>query len=144
VPSLGLDCTTCPTPQLRAQQTQLYRVMVRNEGGCTAFDDLTVTVTCGGGNVFLPNTFSPNGDGMNDVFYPRGTGISGIKSLRVYNRWGQVVFERLNVKANNPLEGWDGTIRGVKAPSDVYVYTCEVICINNEVVPLKGDITLIQ
>jgi gliding motility-associated-like protein len=144
VPSTGLDCASCPAPLLHAQQTQLYRVLVRNEAGCSAFDDLTVTVTCGGGNVFLPNTFSPNGDGMNDVFYPRGTGITAIKSLRVYNRWGQMVYERLNVKANNPLEGWDGTIKGVKAPSDVYVYTCEVICINNEVVPIKGDITLIQ
>jgi gliding motility-associated-like protein len=143
VPSLGLDCASCPTPLLHAQQTQLYRVLVRNIGGCSAFDDLTVTVTCGGGNVFLPNTFSPNGDGMNDVFYPRGTGISGIRSFRVFNRWGEVVFERTNIKANSPIDGWDGMLRGKKAPSDVYVYTCEVICINNEVVPIKGDITLI-
>ncbi|TCJ13780.1 PKD domain-containing protein [Flaviaesturariibacter flavus] len=144
VPTLGLNCNDCPQPVLRAVQSQLYRVLVRNEGGCTAFDDLQVTVTCGGGNVFMPNTFSPNGDGMNDKLYPRGTGIQSIKSLRIFNRWGQVVYERLNLKANNPLDGWDGTIKGVKAPSDVYVYTLEVLCVNNEVVPIKGDVTLIQ
>lgn len=144
VPGLGLNCNDCPQPVLRAVQSQLYRVLVRNEGGCTAFDDLQVTVTCGGGNVFMPNTFSPNGDGMNDKLYPRGTGIQGVKSLRVFNRWGQVVYERLNLKANNPLDGWDGTIKGVKAPSDVYVYTLEVVCVNNETVAIKGDVTLIQ
>ncbi|GAB4091611.1 PKD domain-containing protein [Flaviaesturariibacter terrae] len=144
VPAAGLSCSSCTTPVVLADHDQIYRLLVRNAGGCTTFDDMRVNVLCGSGNFFFPNTFSPNGDGMNDIFFPRGAGISGIRNFRVFNRWGEVVFERSNIKANNPIEGWDGMLRGKMAPSDVYVYTCELICSNNQVIPIKGDITLIR
>jgi len=144
VPSAGLSCNQCPNPVVTAQQTTRFRVLVRNAAGCSAFDDMLVTVTCDNGNVFIPNTFSPNGDGMNDIFFPRGSGILGIKTFRIFNRWGELIFERTNLKANDPQQGWNGMLRGQKAPADVYIYTCEVICANNEIVPLKGDVMIIQ
>jgi gliding motility-associated-like protein len=144
VPSQGLDCATCPQPMATPRSTTKYSVWVKNEGGCQASDDVTVSVVCNGGNLFIPNTFSPNGDGSNERFYPRGTGIHLIKSLRVFNRWGEVVFERLNFNANDAASGWDGTYKGAKLSPDVYIYSCEVICINNEVIPFKGDITLLR
>ena len=57
---------------------------------------------------FVPNTFSPNGDGSNDVFYLRGTGLFRVKALRVFNRWGEVVFEkkRISCKQSCPWLGW--------------------------------------
>lgn len=144
VPSAGLSCATCPNPVVLANHDQIYRLLARNAGGCATFDDMKLNVLCGTGNFFIPNTFSPNGDGMNDIFYPRGTGIVGIRSFRVFNRWGEVVFERTNIKANSPIDGWDGMLRGKKAPADVYVYTCEIICSNNQTIPVKGDVTLLQ
>jgi gliding motility-associated-like protein len=144
IPSSNLSCSTCPNPVATARFDQIYRLLVRNGGGCTSFDDMRVTVTCGGGNFFIPNTFSPNGDGMNDVFFPRGTGVIAVKSFRIYNRWGEVVFERTNIKSNNPLDGWDGMLRGKLAPADVYIYTCEIVCSNNDVIPVRGDVTLIR
>jgi gliding motility-associated-like protein len=144
IPSQGLSCATCPEPMASPRSTTKYSIWVKNAGGCAGSDEVTVSVVCNGGNLFIPNTFSPNGDGSNERFYPRGTGIHLIKSLRVFNRWGEVVFERLNFNANDAAAGWDGTYKGAKLPPDVYIYSCEVVCINNEIIPFKGDITLLR
>ncbi|TDX00410.1 PKD domain-containing protein [Dinghuibacter silviterrae] len=143
-PPGGLSCDTCPDPSASPTGNTFYTVTVRNAAGCTAQDTLTVFVTCGGGNVFIPNTFSPNGDGMNDVFYPRGKGISLVKSFRIFNRWGQLVFERYNFLPNDVSAGWDGTVGGRKVSPDVFVYECEIICENNQALLFKGDVTLLR
>lgn len=143
-PGTGLSCTTCPEPKAGPKQTTKYHVQVKTDGGCVNTDDLTVSVICNNGNLFIPNTFSPNGDGSNDKFYPRGTGIALVRSLRIFNRWGELVFERINFNANDASAGWDGTYKGQKLAPDVYVYSCEVVCMNNEVLPFSGDITLLR
>jgi len=119
-------------------------VVAANDGACVTRSQVAVTVICSGANVYVPNTFSPNGDGVNDIFYARGTGLYNIKSFRVFNRWGQLVFERLNAGANSPNDGWNGTINGKIAPSDVYVYVIEVLCVNNTIIPVKGNVTLLR
>jgi gliding motility-associated-like protein len=139
-----LSCATCADPVAKPRSNTTYRVDVANAGGCTSMDEVTINVICNNGNLYIPNTFSPNNDGMNDRFYPRGTGIARIKSLRIYNRWGEVIFEKINFNPNDPTAGWDGTFKGRKLPPDVFVYTCEVICENSIVLPFKGDVTLIQ
>lgn len=143
-PTGGLSCSNCPAPVVHAAQNTRYQVQVTNEGGCSSRDAVQVTVLCDGGNLFLPNTFSPNGDGTNDRFYPRGTGLYAVRMLRVYNRWGEVVFERQHLTANDPEAGWDGRVRGTAAPADVYIYTCEVQCANGTILPVKGDLTLLR
>ena len=119
-------------------------MQVKNEGGCKAQDQVTVNVICNNGNLFIPNTFSPNGDGVNDRFYPSGKGINMIRNMRVFNRWGEVVFERMSFSANDASAGWDGLFKGQVLPPDVYVYTCEVLCQNNELLSFKGDVTLLR
>ena len=74
---------------------------------------------CNGGNLFLPNTFSPNGDGKNDAFYPRGSGIRKIKSLRIFNRWGETVFTATDFDANDETAGWKGSYKGQPLPPGV-------------------------
>jgi gliding motility-associated-like protein len=143
-PQYQLTCFDCPDPRVIGKQTTTYTVKVKNAAGCVSNDHLTVFVTCNNGNLFIPNTFSPNGDGMNDKFYPRGTGLGIIRSFRVFNRWGELIFERINFNANDASAGWDGTYKGQKLSPDVFVYTCEVVCENNEVLLFKGDVTLIQ
>jgi gliding motility-associated-like protein len=64
--------------------------------------------------------------------------------MRIFNRWGQLVFERKDFPANTESMGWDGTVNGRPAPSDAYVYIIDVICINAQVIALKGDVTLIR
>ena len=143
-PSPGLSCIDCPDPNAAPKQTTQYTVEVKNEGECVAKDNLTIYVICNQGALFIPNTFSPNGDGMNDRFYPRGKGVFMIKSLRVFNRWGEMVFERLNFNPNDASAGWDGKYKGKQLSPDVFVYVCEIVCENNQLLSYKGDVTLLQ
>lgn len=143
-PARWLDCSTCASPLSTPKENLVYTVQAYNDGNCMAKDDITITTICNNSNVYVPNTFSPNGDGMNDAFYPRGTGIYTVKSFKVFTRWGQLLFQKNNFDANAASYGWDGTSDGKKMMPDVYVYLMEVICENNVVFPLKGNITLIQ
>lgn len=143
-PASGLNCTTCPVPFASPSSNTTYTVEIQNVHGCMSSSEITVNVVCNGLNYFMPNTFSPNGDGQNDVFYPRGSGLFRIKSLLIFNRWGEVVFERKDFRPNEKSAGWDGTFKGQKASSDVYVYMLEILCDNNMVVPLKGNVTLLR
>jgi len=144
VPVAGLSCSTCPDPKAAITNTITYRVSVANAGGCTSSDDITIHSVCNDNNWFVPNTFSPNGDGMNDVFYVRGKGLNSIQSMSIFNRWGQLVFEKRNFAPNDPSVGWDGTLNGRKVPMDVYVYLIEIICDNSTVIPYRGNVTLIR
>ena len=143
-PNAGLSCINCPNPTASPKQTTSYKVMVMNAGGCVNRDEVTVFVVCNNGNIFLPNAFSPNGDGNNDVFYPRGTGLYNIRSLKVFNRWGEPVFEAKDFQANDASKGWNGVFKGKPAPNDVYVYFVEVICENNSILTYSGNIALIR
>jgi gliding motility-associated-like protein len=143
-PSTGLSCTNCPSPKAAVKGTVTYRLTATNLGGCTASDDVTITSICNGDNYFIPNTFSPNSDGMNDVFYVRGKGLNLVHSLRIFNRWGQTVFEKHDFNANDPNAGWDGKINGKVADMDVYVYIVEMYCDNAGIVPYKGNVALIR
>ena len=143
-PTTGVFRNFYPAITVKPIQNTEYTVEVKNKGKCLAKDRVTVYVICNGSNIFIPNTFSPNADGSNDVFYPRGTGVFKIKNLRIFNRWGEVVFDRSSFDANNPSSGWDGTSKGAKMNSDVFVYTLQVICDNGSVLTYNGNIALIK
>jgi gliding motility-associated-like protein len=144
IPVKNLDCSNCAQPIANPQFTTDYHVNIQDKFGCKNFGDITVKIICNGQNFFIPNTFSPNGDGINDVFYLRGTGLFRIKSLLVFNRWGEVVFEKREFPVNDALFGWDGNYKGKKAKPDVYVYQIEIICSNGEIIKYSGNIALIQ
>lgn len=143
-PTTGIFRNRYPGITIKPTTNTDYTVRVKNPGGCTAEDKVSIIVVCNGGNVFMPNTFSPNGDGANDVFYPRGSGLFKIKNLRIFNRWGEVVFEKNSFNANDVSAGWDGTFKGVKLNPEVFVYTIDIICDNNSILNYKGNVALIQ
>ena len=140
----GILYSNAPSVTVKPNATTEYTVEARNPGGCKTTDKIIVYVLCDGANIFIPNTFSPNGSGANDVFYPRGSGIFTIKLLRIFNRWGEVVFEKVNFSPNDPTAGWDGNVKGKKVNSDVFVYTAEVMCENNTSIILNGNIALLR
>ena len=142
-PATGLSCTNCPTPAADPKFKTIYQVFFTDAIGCSNTASITVFVLCKNANLFIPNTFSPNGDGSNDVFYPRGKGLERVKLLRIFNRWGEVVFEKRDVPVNDPTAGWNGTFRGRQPMADVYIYQAEVFCENGEVIKLNGNIALI-
>ena len=143
-PSTWLSCDDCLDPVATLERTITYTATVTSEGGCTAKDDLTIKVICDNAMLFIPNTFTPNGDGNNDVFFPVGSGIKNINRFTVYNRWGQVMFEMKDFKPNDFRYGWDGRFKGDPLTPDVYVYYIDAICTLDERVFLKGDISLIR
>ncbi|MBV9961848.1 MAG: gliding motility-associated C-terminal domain-containing protein, partial [Parafilimonas sp.] len=142
-PPSGISCLNCPAPVLQPVSNQTYTVLVKNIAGCSVEKHITITVLCKGQNLFIPNTFSPNGDGMNDYFYPRGKGFS-VKSLRIFSRWGTIVYERTNFPPNQQAYGWDGTYNGKAATPDVYVFIAEILCDNGGIITTKGNITLLR
>ncbi len=140
-PAAGLSCTNCPNPTATISGSIVYKVDVRNARGCTGSDTIGYTTACTSAQVFIPNAFSPDGDGINDVLMVRANGIARIKYFRIFNRWGQLVFERVNINANNPLQGWDGRVNG-KIVQDVYVYTAEALCSGGETFSYRGNVSL--
>ncbi|HMR90957.1 MAG TPA: gliding motility-associated C-terminal domain-containing protein, partial [Chitinophagaceae bacterium] len=143
-PQYRLNCFDCPQPYANPQATNKYKVQVTDVWGCRNEGEITVVVVCNDRNFTIPNTFSPNGDGVNEVFYPKGTGLIRIKSLVIFNRWGEMVFDKKDFAVNDPAAGWNGMYKGQKASADVYVYRMEIICENNEVIPVQGNITLLR
>jgi gliding motility-associated-like protein len=143
-PANSLDCSDCAVPFAKPGKTTTYKVTATDVYGCSNTTDVTVFVVCSEKNLFVPNTFSPNNDGNNDVFYPRGSGLTRIQNMRIFNRWGQTVFHKSNFAANDPTGGWNGTFNGKKLDPDVYVYTIDVLCENGEVFPFKGNVMLLK
>ncbi|MBS1644835.1 MAG: PKD domain-containing protein, partial [Bacteroidetes bacterium] len=139
-----LSCLDCFAPEAKPKLTTTYKITAYNEFGCTSTDSVTVVVLCDGSQLFIPNTFSPNGDGNNDVFFPRGEGIQLIRSFRIYNRWGELMFARENVPVNDASAGWDGLHNGKILSPDVFVYILEANCSSGAPIVFKGDITLLK
>lgn len=136
-PDIDLTCSTCPNPISTPEETITYTVITSDSNGCVSSDNITLFVKYDN-VIFVPNIFSPNGDGANDILYVRGKGVAELKFF-IYDRWGEKVFEttRLDV-------GWDGTFRGKVMNKAVFVYYLEATFIDGSEVTQKGDITLIK
>jgi gliding motility-associated-like protein len=143
-PTTRLSCADCATPFANPKSNTTYSVGLLDKYGCTNKGNISVVVLCDKVNFFIPNTFSPNGDGQNEVFYPRGTGLFIIKSMIIFDRWGEVVFEKKDFPPNDPSSGWNGNYKGRKASADVYIYLMEIQCENTTIIPAKGNITLLR
>lgn len=143
-PSDYLSCISCNNPTSTPTENMVYTVTAANGFGCKSSDTVKVNLVCDKGKVFIPNTFSPNGDGNNDIFYPRGMGVKKVIYFRVYNRFGQVVYERRDFQLNDSSVGWDGTFKGEKLNPGGFVYVTSMICDNDKVFELSGNVTLLR
>ena len=139
-----LSCVNCPNPIARVIFDECISCSATNIYGCTSSDTVCFKTFCPTTEVFLPNAFTPDGDGINDVFYVQAKGVRNIKSLRVFNRWGEVVFEKTNILPNDVGSGWNGKIKGIAANPDVYVYICEVVCDKGGTQLYKGNVAIIR
>ncbi len=132
--------TTISTPNETI--TYLVTIMDYNDMGvCAKSDSVTIFIydhKCGEPNIFVPNTFTPNGDGENDELWARGGNITKL-DFSIYNRWGEKVFETADQS-----QGWDGTYKGDLAEPNVYVYYLTVECEEGEEFFKKGNVTLLR
>ncbi|MBA3829516.1 MAG: PKD domain-containing protein [Taibaiella sp.] len=143
-PAASLTCSTCSNPLASPVTSTTYTVVGISDFGCKDTDAVTVKIICDKSQVFIPNSFTPNGDGQNDVFYPRGVGITKVISFRIYNRWGEMIFEKDNVDINDASSGWGGDYKGAQQGPGVYVYTMDALCENGQQISWKGDVTIIR
>lgn len=143
-PAETLSCDDCLNPVATMTVNTTYYANVESKYGCKASDSVTIYLYCESSQIFVPNAFTPNGDGENDVFYPRGIGIKAVKTFRVYNRWGELLFERENIMLNDAQNAWDGSYKGGIPKPDVYVYIIEAVCYTGDDVFIKGDVTIIR
>ena len=117
----------------------MYKVMVYNEAGCMDSAYIKVKVFQTMPAVFVPNAFTPNRDGKNDLLRPTAVGVARIDYFQIYNRWGQLVFST----ATND-QGWDGTIAGKLQPSGTYVWVVKAVDYTGAPYKQRGTLVLIR
>jgi gliding motility-associated-like protein len=139
-PFNGLSCSDCFNPIVTVYQPTDFTVEVAMQNGtATCYGYAKLHATVGEPDpVYVPNTFTPNGDGKNDFFLVYGNDIKTV-SLRIFNRWGEKVFE-----SNNVFEGWDGTYKGVKVNPDVFTYDVDIELLTGKAVRKSGTVTLLR
>ncbi len=139
-PSNGLDCSDCITPVSSPLQSINYFVTVTSDSGCVAWDSVHITVVPTY-EIFIPNVFTPNGDGANDYFEVFGNKESWKQfNVMVFNRWGEKVYE-----SNDMNFKWDGYFKGLLLNPGVFVYTVQLVFLDNYVPKIyKGSVTLMR
>ncbi len=136
-PPDGLSCVFCQNPIATPLVSTWYYVTVTNSSNCSRVDSVYIDVDPSS-NIYVPNIFSPNEDGNNDIYFVRGKGVKQF-NLAIYNRWGQKVFESDDIQ-----KGWDGTKDGTLMNQGVFVYKLYVILHNGDVFEQTGNITLVR
>jgi gliding motility-associated-like protein len=135
-PSAGLSCTNCLSPTASPSETTTYVVTVSNADGCVVSDTVTINVNNPCGEIFVPTIFTPNGDELHDQLCVLGGCVESI-SFEIFNRWGERVF-----KTENPEECWDGTFRGQKLNTGVFVYKVKGIRTDGSEFEDAGNVTI--
>ena len=142
-PAGSLSCINCPDPVATANYSQQYELEVQNQYGCREKGYGRVNRVTGG-RVSIPNAFTPNGDGRNDVFYVIGSqDIKMIRNFSVFDRWGMAVFQEKNVPANDPVFGWNGLQNGKPLTAESYVYIIVIEFNDGSEQVYKGSVVLI-
>ena len=140
-----LSCSSCPQTALGPMTTSQTAVVNGvSDGGCPGQDLIWIEVS-EQRRVYIPNSFSPNDDGINDIFrvFTLGDGAM-IRNLAIYDRWGNAVWQQKDMPVDDPSAGWDGTFRARVMDPGVYVYVVELDWPDGQRQLFKGDIALIR
>ena len=140
LPDTYLNCNNCPNPTITPYENTNYQLTVADKYGCeaTALLQIIVNKDCKKSVVYIPNAFSPNGDGNNDFFEVYATAVN-FYNLKIFNRWGEKKFE-----SSSPLEKWDGTYKGIMQLPGVYVYYLETTTCEGKQNSYKGSVTIVK
>ncbi len=136
-PPDGLSCTDCKDPVATPDNSTTYIVAVTDENGCVSTDTVQIKVILPCAEIFVPNTFSPNGDGLNDLQCVLGECIVSL-DFTIFNRWGETVF-----KTKDQEECWNGMFRGKRVQSGTYVYKLKATLEDGTEVERTGNVTVV-
>jgi len=143
MPDTLVNCVNCQQNEVTLNQQTTFSVMISKDG-CEASDQMTVFVSKDH-PVYVPNAFSPNDDGRNDIFMIYGGSvIAKIKSFLVFNRWGETVHEFYNFQPGDALAGWDGYFRSQRMDPGIFTWFAEVEFTDGLTEILEGDVTLMR
>ncbi len=137
-PPEGLNNPTIPDPVVTNDQEITYYITMENSYGCSLLDSIHIKDYTGPA-IYVPNAFTPNGDGRNDILRPLVAGFTNFNYFRVFNRYGQIMFE-----TGQPGQGWDGTINGRPAPAGAYVWEAAGVDFDKKFIVRKGTAILIR
>lgn len=140
---IDTSCFNCPELAVFLDYQTSYRVRITDENGCTDEDVVTVTVEKDF-RVDVPTGFTPNGDNVNDRLLVHGPSGTIVRSFRVFDRWGELIYEDTDFDVNDPNRGWNGQFRDEDASSGVYIWTVSVEYEDGFEEQLKGHTTLIR
>ncbi|MEM9917175.1 MAG: gliding motility-associated C-terminal domain-containing protein, partial [Bacteroidota bacterium] len=143
-PQEPLTCADCFTQWVRPLSTTSYELTYWDENGCPVSDRITIEVDAQA-PVFAPNAFTPNGDGINDRFVLySGPSVAQILVLRIFDRWGELMYESREMPPNDPRMGWDGRLKGEALNPAVFVYYAEILLQDGSKKIIYGDLTLVK
>ncbi|CAN5429491.1 hypothetical protein BH09BAC1_BH09BAC1_07490 [soil metagenome] len=137
VPSEWFSCDNCLNPIITAVRSRQYIVEL-DVNGCLYYDTLQLVVDHGPSPYFIPNAFTPNGDGVNDYFQVFGVGIKEVDT-KIYDRWGELVFSGQGLGAK-----WDGTYKGQNAQAGIYIFNIYFTFLDNRTERVTGSFTIIR
>ena len=137
-PTLDIFCPNCSSSEVTPKETTKYNLVLRDYYGCYELDTFLTIRIEDNSYLFVPDAFTPNGDGKNDVLYVRANAVDEFY-FALYNRWGQKVFETRDLNT-----GWDGFFQGRKSSPDVFGYILQLKCLTGGEVTRKGNVTLIR
>jgi len=137
-PGTWLNTQTSYTPLFTGPSEQLYTILIKTNSGCVTVDTQLVK-TVKNAEIYVPTAFTPNNDGLNDLLRPIIRGVKEIKYFRIFNRWGQLLFE---TKTNQ--RGWDGTINGIPQRGQVVVWMIEGLGADGIIYRQKGTSVLVR
>lgn len=138
LPFTGLSDAASIAPVAILQQDQDYQIEMAFPSGCITIDSLHVSVYIAS-DILVPNVFSANGDGQNDILYANLRGMKKLNYFRVFDRWGKKVFESFDA-----AKGWDGTYNGELQPLATYVWAAEGVDNNGKTIHRQGSVTLLR
>ncbi len=141
----SLSCTTCDNPIADVDTVTTFVVIVDHGLGCTSRAEITLAPIIIE-DVYVPTIFSPNNDGQNDIFFVGAADdvILNINSLLIFDRWGNLMFNRSNLSANDPNEGWDGTYNNKGVQPGVYIYQLSIETPTEKNKIITGELTVIR
>jgi gliding motility-associated-like protein len=144
-PGQFLSCDTCLTTEAMPEVSTTYTIVVTDIYGCTGQAVVAIRVI-DDNQVFIPNVITPsNGDQINDYFTVfTNIDDARILTMRIFNRWGAVIFEKSDFLPNDPSLGWDGTFKGEALNPAVFVYMIELITPDGRIEVFKGDVTIVR
>lgn len=137
------SCGNCPTTFLYPETSGTYSLVVTDLAGCSVIGQISILLS-NVLKVFVPNVFSPNEDNINDVLAVFAKSGIRLGTFRVFSRWGELVFEKEGITANDEKQGWDGTFKGQPVNTGVYVWTLEVVLPDGSSTILRGNTTLLK